>query len=188
MGGKTLTRADLAEAVVRKVGLPRNESQELVELVLNEISDSLSRGEQVKLVVVRLVRHSPEGRARRPQSEDRQGGSDHASPRSCVPPQQHHERPDQLRSFAAPEDARLSTSLLLRTHTTERQIPNGRFAAAKLGNAWPLILLSSMDARHGDEQNSHAAHSRARIRCMTVVHEMAATHGVLNKPVIVASI
>jgi integration host factor subunit alpha len=49
MGGKTLTRADLAEAVVRKVGLPRNESQELVELVLNEISASLSRGEQVKL-------------------------------------------------------------------------------------------------------------------------------------------
>jgi integration host factor subunit alpha len=49
MGAKTLTRADLAEAVVRKVGLPRNESQELVELVLNEISGSLSRGEAVKL-------------------------------------------------------------------------------------------------------------------------------------------
>jgi len=49
MTGKTLTRADLAEAVVRKVGLPRNESQELVELVLNEISGTLSRGEQVKL-------------------------------------------------------------------------------------------------------------------------------------------
>ena len=49
MSGKTLTRADQAEAVVRKVGLPRNESQELVELVLNEISESLARGEQVKL-------------------------------------------------------------------------------------------------------------------------------------------
>ncbi|MGI9403611.1 MAG: integration host factor subunit alpha [Hyphomicrobium sp.] len=49
MGGKTLTRADLAEAVVRKVGLPRNESQELVELVLSEISSSLARGDQVKL-------------------------------------------------------------------------------------------------------------------------------------------
>ena len=34
MGGKTLTRADLAEAVVQKVGLPRNEVQELVELIL----------------------------------------------------------------------------------------------------------------------------------------------------------
>ena len=49
MHGKTLTRADLAEAVVRKIGLPRNESQELVELVLAEISASLARGEPVKL-------------------------------------------------------------------------------------------------------------------------------------------
>jgi integration host factor subunit alpha len=49
MGGKTLTRADLAEAVVRKVGLPRNESQEMVELVLGEISSALARGSSVKL-------------------------------------------------------------------------------------------------------------------------------------------
>jgi len=49
MGGKTLTRADLAEAVVRNVGLPRNESQELVELVLGEISNCLADGESVKL-------------------------------------------------------------------------------------------------------------------------------------------
>ncbi|HEX7072674.1 MAG TPA: integration host factor subunit alpha [Hyphomicrobiaceae bacterium] len=49
MGGKTLTRADLAEAVVNKVGLPRNESQELVEAVLHEIASSLARGDTVKL-------------------------------------------------------------------------------------------------------------------------------------------
>jgi integration host factor subunit alpha len=49
MAGKTLTRADLADAVVRKVGLPRNESQDLVELILNEISGTLSTGESVKL-------------------------------------------------------------------------------------------------------------------------------------------
>lgn len=49
MGGKTLTRADLAEAVVRKVGLPRNESQDMVERVLGEISQSLAGGEPVKL-------------------------------------------------------------------------------------------------------------------------------------------
>lgn len=49
MGGKTLTRADLAEAVVHKVGLPRNESQELVELVLSEIASSLANGDTVKL-------------------------------------------------------------------------------------------------------------------------------------------
>ncbi len=49
MNGKTLTRADLAEAVVEKVGLPRNESQELVERVLDEISGSLAEGDAVKL-------------------------------------------------------------------------------------------------------------------------------------------
>jgi integration host factor subunit alpha len=49
MSDKTLTRADLAEAVVRKVGLPRNESQDLVELVLNEISTALAQGDAVKL-------------------------------------------------------------------------------------------------------------------------------------------
>ena len=49
MGQKTLTRADLADAVVQKVGLPRNESQEIVEMILGEISQSLARGEGVKL-------------------------------------------------------------------------------------------------------------------------------------------
>ena len=49
MGGKTLTRADLAEAVFQKVGLPRNESAEIVELVLREIVASLERGQTVKL-------------------------------------------------------------------------------------------------------------------------------------------
>lgn len=49
MGGKTLTRADLAEAVFQKVGLPRNESADIVELVLREIVSSLERGDPVKL-------------------------------------------------------------------------------------------------------------------------------------------
>jgi integration host factor subunit alpha len=49
MAGKTLTRADLAEAMVQKIGLPRNESQDLVEFILKEISDSLADGQQVKL-------------------------------------------------------------------------------------------------------------------------------------------
>ena len=49
MGGKTLTRADLAEAVFQKVGLPRNESAEIVELVLREIVSSLEHGHTVKL-------------------------------------------------------------------------------------------------------------------------------------------
>ena len=49
MSGKALTRADLAEAVFQKVGLPRNESAEIVEMVLREIVASLERGDTVKL-------------------------------------------------------------------------------------------------------------------------------------------
>ena len=49
MVDKTLTRMDLSEAVFREVGLPRNESAGLVETVLDEMSDALVRGEQVKI-------------------------------------------------------------------------------------------------------------------------------------------
>lgn len=49
MGGKTVTRADLCEAVYQKVGLSRSESAELVEAVLDEIADCLVTGESVKL-------------------------------------------------------------------------------------------------------------------------------------------
>jgi integration host factor subunit alpha len=49
MGGKTVTRADLAEAVYRKVGLSRTESAHLVEMVLEEVCDAIVRGETVKL-------------------------------------------------------------------------------------------------------------------------------------------
>jgi len=47
--GKAVTRVELYDAVYRKVGLSRSESSELVELVLKEISDSVARGETVKL-------------------------------------------------------------------------------------------------------------------------------------------
>ena len=49
MSGKTVTRAQLTEAVYREVGLSRNESADLVESVLNEITDALSEGETVKI-------------------------------------------------------------------------------------------------------------------------------------------
>ncbi len=40
---------DLAEAVFQEVGLSRNESAELVESVLQHVSDALARGETVKI-------------------------------------------------------------------------------------------------------------------------------------------
>lgn len=49
MTNRTLTRADLAEAVYQEVGLSRSESAQLVESVLNEVSDTLVKGETVKL-------------------------------------------------------------------------------------------------------------------------------------------
>lgn len=49
MSRKTLTRSDLSEAVYQEVGLSRNESAELVESVLAQISDALAQGEAVKI-------------------------------------------------------------------------------------------------------------------------------------------
>ena len=49
MSEKTLTRMDLSEAVFREVGLSRNESSDLVETVLQHMSDALVNGEQVKI-------------------------------------------------------------------------------------------------------------------------------------------
>ena len=49
MSSRNITRADLAEAVYRRVGLSRHEAGQLVETVLEEMSDTLARGETVKL-------------------------------------------------------------------------------------------------------------------------------------------
>ena len=49
MAGVTITRAQLGEAVYQEVGLSRNESAELLEAVLSQISDALARGETVKI-------------------------------------------------------------------------------------------------------------------------------------------
>lgn len=49
MTQNTVTRAQLSEAVYQEVGLSRNESAELVESILDEISNALARGEMVKI-------------------------------------------------------------------------------------------------------------------------------------------
>ena len=49
MSDKTLTRMDLSEAVFREVGLSRNESAQLVESVLQHMSNALVAGETVKI-------------------------------------------------------------------------------------------------------------------------------------------
>ncbi len=49
MAGRTVTRAQLSEAIFHEVGLSRNESAELLEYVLKEVSDTLTQGETVKV-------------------------------------------------------------------------------------------------------------------------------------------
>jgi len=49
MGERTVTRADLAEAVYRRLGLSRTESASMVEMVLQEICDTIVQGDSVKL-------------------------------------------------------------------------------------------------------------------------------------------
>lgn len=49
MAGKTLTRADLSEAVHREIGLSRTESADLVKSVIDLMSDTLVHGRSVKL-------------------------------------------------------------------------------------------------------------------------------------------
>src|SRR5882762_11302568 len=46
---ETVTRAQLSESIYQEIGLSRNESADLVETVLEEISDALERGETVKI-------------------------------------------------------------------------------------------------------------------------------------------
>ena len=46
---KTLTRADLSNAVYREIGLSLSESTELVDAVINEVAKALEAGETVKL-------------------------------------------------------------------------------------------------------------------------------------------
>ena len=45
----TVTRAQLAEAVYQEVGLSRNDSAQLVDVILEEVSQALIRGDMVKL-------------------------------------------------------------------------------------------------------------------------------------------
>ena len=46
---QTLTRADLAEAINRKLGLSRAESLVMVESILDFMTDALAEGENVKI-------------------------------------------------------------------------------------------------------------------------------------------
>ena len=49
MSNNSLTRLELSDAVVREIGLSRHESMQLVDDVLDHVSDALANGENVKI-------------------------------------------------------------------------------------------------------------------------------------------
>ncbi len=49
MSSKTVTRADLADSLIREVGLSRQDSSDLVDRVFELVSDELAKGKSVKL-------------------------------------------------------------------------------------------------------------------------------------------
>ena len=49
MTDRTVTRAHLSEAVYQEVGLSRNESADLLETVLREMSETLTKGDSLKI-------------------------------------------------------------------------------------------------------------------------------------------
>lgn len=70
MDNKTVTRAQLGEAVYQEVGLSRHESAEMVESLLAEISGALQQGEMVKISSFGSfsVRHKGERVGRNPKT------------------------------------------------------------------------------------------------------------------------
>lgn len=49
MEQKTVTRADISEAIYKEVGLSRNESSDLLEMLLDEMTTALAKKETVKI-------------------------------------------------------------------------------------------------------------------------------------------
>jgi integration host factor subunit alpha len=82
MAGHTVTRAQLADAVYQRIGLSRTESADLVDAVIAEISDALTRGEMVKITSFCSfsVRHKGQRLGRNPKT----GQEAPVSPRQVV--------------------------------------------------------------------------------------------------------
>ena len=91
----TLTRADLADVVHRRLGLSRAESAGLVERVLHHMCHALSEGENVKIsgFGTFILRDKGERIGRNPKTGRR--SADRAAPRDDLPRQPDHARPDR---------------------------------------------------------------------------------------------
>lgn len=70
MAGQTVTRTHLSDAVYQEVGLSKNESAELLNSILNKISDTLAAGDSVKISSFGSfsVRHKGQRAGRNPKT------------------------------------------------------------------------------------------------------------------------
>jgi integration host factor subunit alpha len=108
MAGQTVTRAQLTEAVYQGVGLSRNESAELVESVIAEISGALERGEMVKISSFGsfAVRQKGQRVGRNPKT----GQEVPISPRRVLVFRASHALKDQINSGLAQKPASRATA------------------------------------------------------------------------------
>jgi integration host factor subunit alpha len=68
----TVTKADIVEKVYQKIGFSKKEASELVEMVFNQLKDTLCVGEKVKISGFGnfIVREKKERIGRNPQTGD----------------------------------------------------------------------------------------------------------------------
>lgn len=68
----TVTKADIVEKVYQKIGFSKKEASELVEMVFNQLKDTLCEGEKVKISGFGnfVVRSKKERVGRNPQTGD----------------------------------------------------------------------------------------------------------------------
>ena len=103
-GAKTMTKAELAEALFDRLGLNKREAKDMVDGFFDEIRQALERGESVKLSGFGnfQLRDKPQRPGRNP--EDRRGDRDHGAPRGDLPRQPEAEggrRPGHWRPLTA---------------------------------------------------------------------------------------
>ncbi|GBE02463.1 integration host factor subunit alpha [bacterium BMS3Abin08] len=65
-----MTRADLARIIFEKVGLPKKEAQDIIEVIIENIKNTLAEGESVKITGFGTfnVRKKTPRRGRNPQT------------------------------------------------------------------------------------------------------------------------
>jgi integration host factor subunit alpha len=126
MADHTVTRAQLSEAVYQEVGLSRNESAELVESVIAEISDALERGEMVKISSFGsfAVRQKGQRVGRNPKT----GQEVPISPRRVLVFRASHTLKHQINDALAPAEMRAKAPGASRT-------PARRSGSAKVNSA-----------------------------------------------------